>query len=90
MEVGESFWGSGEEGMRGRRTESKVLLVIAAQEDGKGIGRIRMRRIPDASAQSLMPFVEDAILNPAVWFIPTAGRDTIPWKGKATGTVSPS
>ena len=59
--VDESFWGSEEEGMRGRQTESKVLLVIAAQEDGKGIGRIRMRRIPDASAQSLMPFVEDAI-----------------------------
>ena len=61
VEVDESFWGSEEEGMRGRQTESKVLLVIAAQEDGKGIGRIRMRRIPDASAQSLMPFVEEAI-----------------------------
>jgi hypothetical protein len=35
--------------------------VIAAQEDGAGIGRIRMRRIPDASAESLMPFVEEAI-----------------------------
>jgi transposase-like protein len=61
VEVDESFWGSEEEGMRGRQTESKVLLAIAAQEDGKGIGRIRMRRIPDASAQSLMPFVEEAI-----------------------------
>src|SRR5262249_58270113 len=27
-------------------------------------------------------------LSPAVWFIPTAGRDTIPWKERATGTVS--
>jgi len=35
--------------------------VIAAQEDGEGIGRIRMRRIPDASAESLMPFIEEAI-----------------------------
>lgn len=61
LEVDETFWGSEEEGMRGRQTESKVLVVIAAQEDGKGIGRIRMRRIPDASAPSLMPFVEDAI-----------------------------
>ena len=48
VEVDETFWGSEEEGMRGRQTESKVLLVIAAQEDGKGIGPIRMRRIPDA------------------------------------------
>lgn len=61
VEVDETFWGSEEKGMRGRQTESKVLVVIAAQEDGKGIGRIRMRRIPDASAQSLMPFVEEAI-----------------------------
>jgi transposase-like protein len=61
VEVDETFWGSEEQGVRGRQTESKVLLVIAAQEDGRGIGRIRLRRIPDASAQSLMPFVEDAI-----------------------------
>jgi transposase-like protein len=37
------------------------LIVIAAQEDGPGIGRIRMRRIPDASAESLLPFIEEAI-----------------------------
>lgn len=61
VEVDETFWGSEEEGMRGRQTGSKALIVIAAQEDGKGIGRIRMRRIPDASAQSLVPFVENAI-----------------------------
>ena len=35
--------------------------MIAAQEDGDGIGRIRMRRIPDASADSLMPFIDEAI-----------------------------
>ena len=35
--------------------------MIAAQEDGEGIGRVRMRRIPDASAESLMPFVEEAM-----------------------------
>ena len=29
--------------------------------DGDGIGRIRMRRIPDASSQSLLPFVTSAI-----------------------------
>lgn len=50
-----------EEGARGRQTERKALIIIAAQEDGPGIGRIRMRRIPDASADSLVPFVEEAI-----------------------------
>ena len=61
VEVDETYWGSEEEGVRGRQTESKSLIVIAAQEDGAGIGRIRMRRIPDASAESLMPFIEGAV-----------------------------
>jgi transposase-like protein len=61
VEVDETYWGGPEEGVRGRQTESKSLIVIAAQEDGPGIGRIRMRRIQDASAESLMPFVKEAI-----------------------------
>ena len=47
--------------MRGRQTESKVLVAVAAQENGAGIGRVRMRSIEDASARSLMAFVEDSI-----------------------------
>jgi transposase-like protein len=66
VEVDETYWGGSEEGVRGRQTEGKVLIVVAAQEDGKGIGRIRMRRILDASAESLMPFVEEAIVPGSV------------------------
>lgn len=61
VEVDETYVGGLEEGVRGRQTESKALVVIAAQEDGGGIGRIRMRCVPDASAKSLMAFVEDSI-----------------------------
>jgi hypothetical protein len=61
VEVDETFWGSEEENVRGRQTENRSLIAIAAQGDRGGIGRIRMRRIPDASAESLMPFIEDAI-----------------------------
>jgi transposase-like protein len=61
VEVDETYLGGLEEGVRGRQTERKSLIVIAAQEDGPGIGRIRMKRIPDASADSLMPFVREAI-----------------------------
>jgi transposase-like protein len=61
VEVDETYLGGLEEGVRGRQTESKALIVVAAQEDGKGIGRIRMRRIPDASARSLVPFVEESV-----------------------------
>jgi hypothetical protein len=46
VEVDETFYGGEEEGVRGRQTKNKSLIVIAAQEDGSGIGRIRMRRIP--------------------------------------------
>ena len=61
IEVDETYVGAVEEGVRGRETESKALIVVAAQADGRRIGRIRMRRIADASAQSLIPFVEDSI-----------------------------
>lgn len=61
VEVDETFVGGEEEGARGRATERKALVVIAAEEDGPGIGRIRMRRIPDASAASLHPFIEEAL-----------------------------
>src|SRR5258707_14198353 len=41
-----------------QQTENKALIVIAAQEDGEAIGRIRMRRIPDASGDGIMLFIE--------------------------------
>ena len=46
----EAYVGGLEEGVRGRQTETKALIAIAAQEDGRGTGRIRMRRIVDASS----------------------------------------
>jgi transposase-like protein len=61
VEVDESYLGALEAGVRGRKTRRKALIVMAAQEDGPGIGRIRMRRIPDASAASLHLFVCEAI-----------------------------
>lgn len=61
VEVDETYLGGVEEGVRGRQTERKALIVVAAQEDGRGIGRIRMRRVPDASAESLVPFVEESV-----------------------------
>lgn len=61
VEVDECYLGGLEEGLRGRLNLEKTLIVIAAQEDGSGIGRIRMRQIVDASAESLMPFVQDSV-----------------------------
>lgn len=61
VEVDETYLGGGEDRVVGRDMTGKALVVIAAQEDGAGIGRIRMRRISNASASSLHPFVVEAV-----------------------------
>ena len=61
VEVDESYVGGEEEGLPGRLNLEKALIVVAAQADGPGIGRIRMRQIVDASAESLVPFVQDSV-----------------------------
>jgi transposase-like protein len=61
VEVDETYLGALEEGLQGREPGKKALIVIAAQEDGTRIGRIRMRRVPNASAKSLQGFVADVI-----------------------------
>ncbi|MBM4340323.1 MAG: IS1595 family transposase [Deltaproteobacteria bacterium] len=61
VEVDETYWGSEEQGVVGRLTYEKALIVVAAEEDGGGIGRIRLRRIPDLSQASLHGFIAQAI-----------------------------
>jgi len=61
VEVDECYVGGLEEGLPGRLNLDKALVVVAAQEDGPGIDRIRMRQIEDASAASLVPFVQDSV-----------------------------
>ena len=61
IEVDETYLGAPEPGRRGRGTRRKTLIGVAAQEDGKGIGRIRLRRLRNASAVSLHAFVQEAI-----------------------------
>ena len=61
VEVDETYVGGVEPGKPGRGLGNKALVAIAAQVDGKGIGRTRLRRIPDASSKSLLSFVKEAI-----------------------------
>ena len=62
IEVDEGYIGGEEEGLPGQLNLEKTLVVVAAQEDGKGIGRIRMRQIPNAAAHCLMPFIRDSVV----------------------------
>jgi transposase-like protein len=61
IEVDETLVGGLEEGVFGRQTAKKSWVVIAAQADGAGIGRIRMRMVPDCSAANLHSFVVDCV-----------------------------
>ncbi len=61
VEVDETCVGGHEEGVSGRKTKTKSIVVIAAEEKGRGIGRIRLQRIPDVSAARLIPFLQEAV-----------------------------
>jgi len=61
VEVDETYVGGQEPGGKGRRRGKKSLVVIAAEEDGRGIGRIRLARIDRASRDCLHAFIQSAI-----------------------------
>ncbi len=59
VETDETFIG-GENPKGGAWIERKSLVVIAAEEDGTGIGRIRMATIPAATRKHLHRFVRES------------------------------
>jgi len=63
VEVDETYVGGKDSGRkRGRGTENKEIVVIAVEVfHPKGFGRIRMRRVPDVSGDSLVPFICDVV-----------------------------
>ena len=61
VEVDEAYIGGPEPGKRGRGAAGKALVVIAAQKDGKRIGRIRLKRVADASAKNLNEAVKYSV-----------------------------
>ncbi len=63
VEVDETYVGGEEEGVSGRYTEKKAIVVVAVEvHEPKGFGRVRLRQIPDASGDSLLPFIRDVIV----------------------------
>lgn len=61
VEVDEIYLGGVRLGKRGRGATGKALVVVAAQEDGNRIGRIRLRRVADASSASLIPALRECV-----------------------------
>ena len=61
VEVDEAYWGGEESGVRGRQVITKALIVVAAEAAGQGIGRIRLRYIPDTNRATLHGFIQQSI-----------------------------
>lgn len=80
IEVDETYWGAEEEGVIGRLTHRKALVIVAAQEDGGKIGRIRMRRISDLTKATLHRFIQESIEPGSV-----VRTDGLPAYGGMTG-----
>ena len=80
VEVDETYVGASEESTSGRETVGKAIIAIApacaVEKDGRGFGRVRLRRIRDVSAGSLMAFVRGTVL-------PGATIQTDGWRGYA-------
>jgi len=61
VEVDETLVGGVEKGGGKRHVGSKALVIVAAEVKGRGIGRIRLQQIPDASEESVVGFVRGAV-----------------------------
>jgi transposase-like protein len=60
VEVDETFVGGVEHGgSRGRGTDRSIVVIAVEVKKPKGLGRIRMRHVADASGDNLIPFVTD-------------------------------
>lgn len=61
VEVDETYWGAAEAGVVGRRTAAKALVIVAAEADGHGIGRIRLRRLVALTRPQMQTFLHAAV-----------------------------
>ena len=77
VEVDETFVGGHEVGGGRRHIGKKALVAVAAEVRGKGVGRIRLRRVQDSSADSLLAFIRGAVVPGALVItdgLPSYGR----------------
>jgi transposase-like protein len=85
VEVDEGYVGGVESGVGGRKTETKAIVAIAVEiKNPKGFGRIRLKHVPDVTAESLLPFIDEAVQEgstlhtdgwQAYWTLPERGYE---------------
>ena len=61
VEVDETYLGGEKPGKRGRGAAGKALVLIAVEDKGKHAGRLRLRRVTDASGKSLISAIEESV-----------------------------
>jgi transposase-like protein len=85
IEVDEGYVGGVESGVDGRKTDTKAIVAIAVEiKNPKGFGRIRLKHVPDVTAESLLPFIDEAVQEgstlhtdgwQAYWKLPERGYE---------------
>jgi transposase-like protein len=63
IEADETFIGGKKPGKRGRGAEGNTLVLICTEINNSRIGRIRLQRIPDASAKSLENAIDANVIK---------------------------
>lgn len=67
VEIDETLIGGKRSGKRGRGAERKAVVMVAVEDTGcenikgKGIGRIRLKHVKDASGDRILPFVQSNV-----------------------------
>ena len=61
VDVDETYWGGEEKGVIGRLTHEKAIVIVAAEHDGAGIGRIRLGRVDDLTKATLHGFISQSV-----------------------------
>jgi transposase-like protein len=62
VEVDETYVGGEEEGVIGRSTQKKAIVVVATEvHEPREFGRIRLRHVADVSGKSLVGFIRDVV-----------------------------
>ena len=88
IEVDEILIGGPRPGKRGRGAQGKVLVVVAAQQAAKGIGRIRLTRVADASGQGAWSRRSPPPSRSAARYGRTIGGGMADWTGWGIGVRS--
>ncbi len=62
VEVDETLVGGSQSGKRGRGAEGKELVLVAIEDKGKkGLGRVRLKHITDASGKTLVEAIKELV-----------------------------